>query len=36
VLDGSLIPGTVGGANPSLSITALAERSIAAIIAAGG
>jgi cholesterol oxidase len=35
VLDGSLIPGTVGGANPSLSITALAERSISRIIAAG-
>ncbi|MGI8331602.1 GMC oxidoreductase [Actinomadura scrupuli] len=36
VLDGSLLPGTVGGGNPSLSIAALAERSIAAIIKAGG
>jgi cholesterol oxidase len=36
VLDGALIPGTVGGANPSLSIAALAERCIAQIIAAGG
>jgi len=36
VLDGSLIPGTVGGANPSLSIAALAERSIATIIREGG
>jgi cholesterol oxidase len=35
VLDGALIPGTIGGANPSLSIAALAERSIAAIIRAG-
>ncbi|MBA9004826.1 GMC oxidoreductase [Thermomonospora cellulosilytica] len=35
VLDGSLLPGTVGGGNPSLSIAALAERCIAAIISAG-
>ncbi|MFG2288223.1 GMC oxidoreductase [Streptomyces sp. NPDC048595] len=36
VLDGSLIPGNVGGANPSLMITALAERAMAGIVAAGG
>ncbi|GAA2913086.1 GMC oxidoreductase [Streptomyces thioluteus] len=36
VLDGSLIPGNVGGANPSLTITALAERAMARIVAAGG
>ncbi|MBW8483166.1 GMC oxidoreductase [Actinomadura parmotrematis] len=36
VLDGSLIPGTVGGANPSLSITAIAERAMAAIVREGG
>ncbi|MFI9202264.1 GMC oxidoreductase [Streptomyces sp. NPDC053048] len=36
VLDGSLIPGNVGGANPSLTITALAERALSHIVAAGG
>lgn len=36
VLDGSLIPGTVGGANPSLSIAALAERCVATILREGG
>ncbi|MEU7164040.1 GMC oxidoreductase [Streptomyces morookaense] len=36
VLDGSLIPGNVGGANPSLMITALAERAMSGIVAAGG
>ncbi|MFC6883749.1 GMC oxidoreductase [Actinomadura yumaensis] len=36
VLDGSLIPGTVGGANPSLSIAALAERAMAAVVRDGG
>jgi cholesterol oxidase len=36
VLDGSLIPGTVGGANPSLSITSIAEKCISEIVAAGG
>ena len=35
-LDGSMIPGSVGGANPSFTITALAERNIADIIAKGG
>ncbi|ORT60667.1 GMC oxidoreductase [Streptomyces sp. CB03238] len=28
VLDGSLIPGNAGGANPSLTIAALAERAV--------
>ncbi|MFI9235259.1 GMC oxidoreductase [Streptomyces sp. NPDC053079] len=36
VLDGSLVPGNAGGANPSLTITALAERALAGIVAAGG
>lgn len=36
VVDGSLIPGNVGGANPSLTIAALAERAMSRIIAAGG
>jgi cholesterol oxidase len=35
VLDGSLLPGSVGGANPSLTITALAERAMSRIVAAG-
>nr|WP_160330183.1 GMC oxidoreductase [Streptomyces roseifaciens] len=35
-VDGSLIPGNVGGANPSFTITALAERCIADIIARKG
>lgn len=33
VMDASLFPGNVGGANPSLTVAALAERNIAAIIA---
>jgi cholesterol oxidase len=33
VMDGALIPGSTGTANPALTITALAERSIANIIA---
>ncbi|GAA3079752.1 hypothetical protein GCM10020000_76930 [Streptomyces olivoverticillatus] len=36
VMDGSLLPGNVGGANPSLTIAAMAERAVAGIIAAGG
>ncbi|WKU43154.1 GMC oxidoreductase [Streptomyces sp. VNUA116] len=36
VVDGSLLPGSVGGANPSLTIAALAERALAGIVAAGG
>ncbi|MFF2618618.1 GMC oxidoreductase [Kitasatospora sp. NPDC058046] len=36
VVDGSLLPGNVGGANPSLTITAIAERALTDIIAAGG
>jgi cholesterol oxidase len=36
VMDGALVPGSTGAANPSLTITALAERNIAAVIAAGG
>ncbi|EMF00947.1 GMC family oxidoreductase [Streptomyces mobaraensis NBRC 13819 = DSM 40847] len=36
VVDGSLLPGTVGGANPSLTITALAERALAGIVARAG
>ncbi|MFI1258712.1 GMC oxidoreductase [Streptomyces netropsis] len=36
VLDASLIPGSVGGANPSLTVTALAERAMATIIARSG
>jgi cholesterol oxidase len=35
-LDGSLIPGNIGGANPSLTIAAIAERAMFQIIAAGG
>lgn len=35
VVDGALIPGSTGTANPSLTIAALAERNIAEIIAAG-
>jgi cholesterol oxidase len=35
-IDGSILPGNVGGANPSFTITALAERCIANIIANGG
>ncbi|MFG2178576.1 GMC oxidoreductase [Streptomyces abikoensis] len=36
VVDGSLLPGNVGGANPSLTIAAIAERALAGIVAAGG
>ncbi|MGB3770113.1 MAG: GMC oxidoreductase [Rhodococcus sp. (in: high G+C Gram-positive bacteria)] len=36
VMDGALIPGSTGAANPSLTITALAERNIANVIANGG
>ncbi|MFC8919098.1 GMC oxidoreductase [Streptomyces sp. NPDC057116] len=36
VLDGSLVPGNAGGANPSLTIAALAERAMAGIVAAAG
>ncbi len=32
VMDGALIPGSTGAANPSLTITALAERNIAGVI----
>lgn len=35
VMDGAAIPGSTGTANPSLTITALAERNIAQVIAAG-
>ncbi|OZC76602.1 cholesterol oxidase [Rhodococcus sp. 06-462-5] len=35
VVDGALIPGSTGAANPSLTITALAERNVAQIIADG-
>ncbi len=36
VMDGALIPGSAGAVNPSLTITALAERNMAAIIQKGG
>jgi cholesterol oxidase len=35
VMDGALIPGSTGAANPSLTIAALAERNIAKVIADG-
>jgi cholesterol oxidase len=35
VMDGALVPGSTGTVNPALTITALAERSIANIIASG-
>jgi len=35
VMDGALIPGTTGAVNPSLTISALAERNIAQIIKTG-
>lgn len=35
VVDGAAIPGSTGAANPSLTITALAERNMEAIIRAG-
>jgi cholesterol oxidase len=36
VMDGACIPGSSGSVNPSLTISALAERNIEQIIAAGG
>lgn len=36
VMDGAAIPGSTGTVNPSLTISALAERNIERIIAAGG
>ena len=36
VMDGASIPGSTGAVNPALTISALAERNIAAVIAAGG
>lgn len=36
VVDGALIPGTTGAVNPSLTISALAERNLERIIASGG
>ncbi|WP_081789293.1 GMC oxidoreductase [Kutzneria albida] len=36
VLDSSLIPGNVGGANPALTVSALAERAMDQIVQAGG
>lgn len=36
VMDGAAIPGSTGTVNPSLTITALAERNIAEIIRSGG
>ncbi|MCK5751478.1 MAG: oxidoreductase, partial [Mycobacterium sp.] len=36
VADGAMLPGSSAASNPSLTITALAERNMAAIIAAGG
>jgi cholesterol oxidase len=36
VMDGAAIPGNTGTVNPSLTIAALAERNIAAVIKAGG
>ncbi|MFT4036504.1 MAG: GMC oxidoreductase [Patulibacter sp.] len=35
VMDGALVPGNAGAVNPSITITALAERNIARIIADG-
>lgn len=35
-LDGSMLPGSAGASNPSLTITALAERNMAEIVSAGG
>lgn len=36
VVDGAAVPGSTGTVNPSLTITALAERSMAEILRAGG
>ncbi|WP_199550663.1 GMC oxidoreductase [Streptomyces sp. N35] len=36
VVDGALLPGNAAGANPSLTIVALAERALAGIVRAGG
>jgi cholesterol oxidase len=36
VVDGAAVPGSTGTVNPSLTISALAERNIEAILAAGG
>jgi len=36
VMDGAMIPGSTGAVNPSLTISAMAERNIEKIIAAGG
>lgn len=36
VVDGALVPGSTGAANPSLTITALAERNVAQVLATGG
>jgi cholesterol oxidase len=36
VMDGAGIPGSTGSVNPSLTISALAERNIERIIASGG
>ena len=36
VMDGALIPGSTGAVNPSLTISALAERNIEAIVRAAG
>jgi cholesterol oxidase len=35
-VDGSIVPGNIGGAKPSLRIAAMAERSLANIIFSGG
>ncbi|MBO9532604.1 MAG: GMC family oxidoreductase [Solirubrobacteraceae bacterium] len=36
VMDGALLPGNAGAVNPAITITALAERNIAELIARGG
>ncbi len=36
VMDGALLPGSAGAVNPSLTISALAERNIDNIVARGG
>ncbi len=35
-MDGALLPGSAGAVNPSLTISALAERNIDNIVARGG